>query len=409
MAVFENIKKDLEKVSGFMDLSKEEIGLLLKHKSVRKAVLDVNGRKYDAWRIIHNNSLGPGKGGIRYHPNVSEDEVKSLSFWMSLKNALIGLPYGGAKGGVQINPKGIGKSELEEISREYVRAFHEHIGELKDIPAPDVYTNAEIMGWMLDEYEKIKQRHEPAMITGKPLELGGCLLRHDATSKGGLIILKQFLDKIGKDPQKVNIAIQGFGNAGMNIAHMLHEEGFNITAVSDSKGGILDNEGLDIEKVKLFKKENRTVVGFNGPKEITNRELLELDVNVLILAALENQITKENADNIKAGYILELANGPVTAEADNILYKKGALVIPDILANAGGVAASYYEWCQNRTGSILSKEVLVKKLEDRMITAFHKVYELFEEHKELNMRSAAYIIAIKRILAAEKARGNLNG
>ena len=409
MAVFENIKKDLEKVSGFMDLSKEEIGLLLKHKSVRKAVLDVNGRKYDAWRIIHNNSLGPGKGGIRYHPNVSEDEVKSLSFWMSLKNALIGLPYGGAKGGVQINPKGIGKSELEEISREYVRAFHEHIGELKDIPAPDVYTNAEIMGWMLDEYEKIKQRHEPAMITGKPLELGGCLLRHDATSKGGLIILKQFLDKIGKDPQKVNIAIQGFGNAGMNIAHMLHEEGFNITAVSDSKGGILDNEGLDIEKVKLFKKENRTVVGFNGPKEITNRELLELDVNVLILAALENQITKENADNIKAGYILELANGPVTAEADNILYKKGALVIPDILANAGGVAASYYEWCQNRTGSILSKEVLVKKLEDRMITAFHKVYELFEEHKELNMRSTAYIIAIKRILAAEKARGNLNG
>jgi len=301
------------------------------------------------------------------------------------------------------------KARIKKISREYIRAFHEYLGELKDIPAPDVGTNAEIMGWMLDEYEKIKQKQEPAMITGKPVELNGCLIRYDATARGGLVILNQFIDKIGKDPQKVNIAIQGFGNVGMNIAHLLHNEGFNVIAVSDVKGGILDNKGLDIEKVRLFEKEKGSVVGFESAKEITNRELLELDTDILIPAAIENQITRENANNINAKYILELANGPITAEADDILFKKGILVIPDILANAGGVIASYCEWCQNRTGNIFAKEVLAEKLKDRMITAYDKVYELFEEHKELNMRSAAYIIAIKRILAAEKARGNLNG
>ena len=409
MTVFENIKKDLKKVSKYLNLTEKEINLLLSHKSVKKAILKVDGNKYPAWRIIHNNALGPGKGGIRFHPNVSEDTVKALAFWMSLKNSLVGVPYGGAKGGVQVNLRKMSKARIKKISREYIRAFHEYLGELKDIPAPDVGTNAEIMGWMLDEYEKIKQKQEPAMITGKPVELNGCLIRYDATARGGLVILNQFIDKIGKDPQKVNIAIQGFGNVGMNIAHLLHNEGFNVIAVSDVKGGILDNKGLDIEKVRLFEKEKGSVVGFESAKEITNRELLELDTDILIPAAIENQITRENANNINAKYILELANGPITAEADDILFKKGILVIPDILANAGGVIASYCEWCQNRTGNIFAKEVLAEKLKDRMITAYDKVYELFEEHKELNMRSAAYIIAIKRILAAEKARGNLNG
>ena len=407
MAVFDSIKKNLEKVADFMDLSEEETGLLLKYKSVRRAVLNVDDKKYKAWRIIHNDALGPSKGGIRYHPKVSEDELKSLSFWMSLKNSLVDLPYGGAKGGVQFNPKEKSESELEEISREYIRAFHKNLGEMKDIPGPDVYTNQQIMGWMLDEYEKLEQRHEPAMITGKPIELGGCQLRYDATARGGLITLKHILDKNGEVPNKVNFAIQGFGNAGMYIARMLNADGYTIIAVSDSKGGILEEEGINIEKIIRLKNETSSVINYDAGKKIKNNELLELNTNVLILAALEDQITEYNANNIKAKYVLELANGPVTAEADNILYQKGNFVIPDILANAGGVIASYCEWCQNRTGNLFEKELMAKKLEDRITKAFHKVYELFEEHKELSMRSAAYIIAIQRILAAEKARGNL--
>ncbi len=407
MEIFQGIKKRIENISEFMNLNEKEINLLLQHKKINHAVLNVDGEEYDAWRIIHNNALGPGKGGIRFHPEVSEDEVKSLSFWMSLKNSLTGLPYGGAKGGVKVNPKLLDKKQIEKISRKYIQAFHENLGQDKDIPAPDVYTNSEIMSWMLDEFEKINKKHEPGMITGKPIELGGIVLRADSTSKGGVIVLKELMKKINKKPEETTIAIQGFGNAGMNIASMLDNEGFKIISVSDSKGGIITKEKLNIKEVIEIKNQKNSVTEYPENK-ISNQELLEIETDILILAALENQITKENAKNIKAKYILELANGPITEEADKILLNKKIIVIPDILANSGGVVVSYFEWLQNKIGNILEEEFLKDKFNKIMIQAFDKVYNLYQENNQtLDMRSAAYVIAIKRILKAEKSRGNL--
>jgi len=407
MEVFDNIKKSMEKVSKFMNLKEEEINLLLNHKKIGHAILDLNGKSYDAYRIIHNNALGPGKGGIRFHLGVNEDEVKSLSFWMSLKTSLMGLPLGGAKGGVKVNPKELNGRDMEEISRAYIRSFQDVLGQDKDIPAPDVYTNSQVMAWMLDEYEKQVGKHEPAMITGKPLELGGIPLRADSTSRGGFIVLKEFLKHVKESGNQLKVAVQGFGNVGMNIAKMLHEDGFNIVAVSDSRGGMYNDLGLDIPKIINLKKDKKSVQDFPGNK-ITNDELLESEVDVLVLAALENQITNENAEKIKAKYILELANGPITADADEILDRNNIMVIPDILANAGGVVVSYFEWSQNKIGNILEEEFLKTKLEEIMKDAFQRVYVLYQENKDnLDMRAAAYVIAIKRILQAEKVRGNL--
>ena len=365
----------------------------------------MDGEKYTAWRIVHNDSLGPGKGGIRFHPNVSEDEVKSLAFWMSMKNSLAGLPYGGAKGGVKINPKIMSKEDLEKVSREFIRAFHEFLGEDIDVPAPDVYTNPQIMGWMLDEYERIKGRHEPGMITGKPLALQGCKIRGKSTAKGGFVVFKELLSKIGKNKDEITIAVQGFGNAGYNFAQFAYDEGFKVVAVSDSKGGIANSSGLNIPEVKKVKDEKGSVVEYNADK-ISNEELLEMDVNFLILAALENQITKDNVSKVKSRYIIELANGPTTFDATIALYERGVMVVPDILANAGGVIGSYFEWAQNKTGNIFEDDYLEKRLEDMMKRNFNKVYELHLE-KKVDMRTAAYIIAIKRILDAERARGRL--
>ncbi|HDI02709.1 MAG TPA: Glu/Leu/Phe/Val dehydrogenase, partial [Candidatus Aenigmarchaeota archaeon] len=246
--VFENVFKTLKKVSKVMKLSEVEMKVLTSFKRIKKEEIVVGGEVYEAWRIVHNDALGPGKGGIRFHPNVSEDEVKSLAFWMSIKNSLAGLPYGGAKGGVKLNPKILTREEIEKISREYIRKFYEVLGEDKDIPAPDVNTNSEIMGWMLDEYEKIKGKHEPAMITGKPLSLGGCKFRQTSTSKGGYIIFKEMLER--EEKKDVTIAVQGFGNAGYNFAKFAFNDGFKVVAVSDSKGGIYDPEGLNIDEVK---------------------------------------------------------------------------------------------------------------------------------------------------------------
>lgn len=407
MSTFENIKKAVEVVSKELNLSEKEKEILFNHKSIQTAKLNVEGNEYEAFRIIHNNALGPGKGGIRFHPDVSEDGVKSLSFWMSIKNSLLDLPYGGAKGGVKVNLKDLDKKTIEKISREYIKKFHEFIGENKDVPAPDVYTNPEIMGWMLDEYEKIKKRKEPAMITGKPLELGGINLRTDATSKGGVIILEEFLKKRNLNFKELKIAIQGFGNAGMNVAKILFEKGHNIVAISDSKGGIYSTSKLNITKLIKHKLKNKTVLGFENSKNITNEEILELNVDFLILAALENQITKKNADKIKAKNILELANGPITSEADEILFNKDISILPDILANAGGVVASYCEWCQNKSGGILDEEYLNNFFESRMRNTFEKIYYLKNKKKNFSFRSVCYILSIKNILNAEKARGNL--
>jgi glutamate dehydrogenase/leucine dehydrogenase len=405
MAIFDDITIRVNEISKLINLTDEERKLLLSHKKVTHEQLNVNGQEFDAWRIIHNNALGPGKGGIRFHPDVSEDEVKSLSFWMSIKNSLLGLPYGGAKGGVKINPKIMSHDEIEEISREFVRNMHEHIGADKDIPAPDVYTNPEIMGYMMDEFEKIKGHHEPGVFTGKPVSLGGIALRSDATSRGGFIVLKEFLKKEELDKSELTVAVQGFGNAGAHLARMLDDDGIKVVAVSDSKGGIYDADGLDITEVTKTKQEEGRVQAYDA-KQISNKDILELDVDVLVLAALENQITKENASEIKAKYILELANGPVSQEADKILHKNKQVVIPDILANAGGVTVSYFEWVQNKAGNIFEEDFLKDKLERMMKSAFDRVYDYFSE-EDVDMRTSAYVIAIKRILGAERSRGNL--
>jgi len=406
--VFDNITTILGKVAPIMNLSEQEKAQLVKFHSIQRADLKVGTKKYPAFRIIHNNALGPGKGGIRFHPNVSEDEVRSLSFWMSMKNSLAGLPFGGGKGGVIVDPKILNQKELQELSRQYVRAFHNFIGQDKDIPAPDVYTNPQIMAWMLDEFEKIKGHHELGFITGKPVELGGTALRGDSTSKGGFIMFNELIKKEKLNKKTLTIAVQGFGNAGWYKAKYLHDNKFKVVAVSDSQGGIYNKKGLHIINVKDAKDKGKSVQDYAQGEHITNTELLELDVDILVLAALENQITKKNADRIKAKYIIELANGPINPEADAILHQKKIVVLPDILANSGGVIGSYFEWANNRAGNIFELQHLIRLFDERMKETFDKVWLAFEEDKRKHdIRTLAYIIAIKRILIAEKLRGRV--
>ena len=414
---FNSILTRLQTLQNLLNLTDQEVDLLSSYKKISQADLEVNGQKYPAWRIIHNNALGPGKGGIRFHPQVSEDEVKCLSFWMSLKNSLLNLPFGGAKGGVKFNPKNLPteasgeggqKSILEQISRAYIDAFYKDLGQNKDIPAPDVYTNSRIMAWMLDEFEKKVGHHEPGMVTGKPVELGGLSLRSDATARGGFIIIQELIKTQKLNKNNLKIAIKGFGNAGSNLAKILHESGFKIISVSDSQGGVHNSNGLDINKVASIKEEQGSVTEYSDAEKITNQDLLTLEVDLLILAALENQITKENVNQVKAKRIIELANGPITPEADKTLFSRGVTVVPDILANAGGVVASYFEWTQNRTGNICPLEHLKSQLTLKMQQAWDKVYALQQEkYKDQDLRTCAWLVAVKRILEAEKWRGNL--
>lgn len=372
--IFESNIKRLERLKDIIDITDEQMQILTKPKKVLKGDVKIKDKEYGAYRIVFNDALGPGKGGIRFHPNVNEDEVKSLAFWMVLKNSLVGLPYGGAKGGIAINPDELNKEELEDISRQYIALFYENFGEQKDIPAPDVNTNAQIMGWMLDEYEKITKKHEPGMITGKPVELGGCVIREGATGLGGAIVLDSIINKIGKKPEETTVAIQGFGNVGSNLAKFLYIRKYKIVAVSDSSGTIYKENGLNIEKIievkeKMGKVINYEDTGGNGRVEKKDRDaILYLDADVLAPAALENQIHINNADKIKAKIILEMANGPVTDDADEILHKKGILVTPDILANAGGVIISHMEWIQNKVGHFFEMhELEAKQKESWMI------------------------------------------
>ncbi len=355
-------------------------------------------RTFTGYRVLYNDARGPGKGGIRFHPNVNEDEVTALAFWMTIKNAVVDLPFGGAKGGVTVNPKELSRTELERLARGYIRALAPFIGVDKDIPAPDVYTDAQIMAWMLDEFETIQGRHEPGMITGKPVVLGGSEGRSMATSWGGFFVLEEARKtwNIGK-----SVAIQGAGNVGGGIARILYDHGYKVVAISDSKGGIYDPDGLDIPRVLETKKETGSVVNYEDARRISNDELLTLDVDVLIPAAIENVITKDNAGNIHADIVLELANGPTTPEADEILENRGIVVVPDVLANAGGVTVSYFEWVQNRTGYYWKEQEVLEKLRERMVTAFKDVMERSESS---NLRSGAYALAVERIAEAIKAR-----
>jgi glutamate dehydrogenase (NAD(P)+) len=401
---YANIINFLEKIGRIANLSDKELELLKTPQYIHQAELEVSGKKFMAYRVQHNNSRGPFKGGIRYHPEVNLDEVKALAFWMSLKTAVADIPFGGGKGGVTVNPKELSVEELEELSRAWIQAFYKHIGPTKDIPAPDVYTTPQVMAWMMDEYEKLIGEKAPGVITGKPIEMGGSLVRDIATALGGVYVLEEAMRKAGLSEK--NVAIQGFGNAGMNAAKLLVGAGFKVVAVSDSKGGIYNASGLDVEELVRVKNETKSVVNYENAEKISNQELLELEVAVLVPSALANVITKDNAVNVKAKVILELANGPTTAEADQILHSKNVLVLPDILANAGGVTVSYFEWVQNNYGYYWDADTIKSRLKEKMVTAFNRVWEKYSQN-DYDFRTNTYVLAVKKILDAEKLRGNV--
>lgn len=410
--------KQMEKAREFTDISHEVIDRLEHTKNILEVSIPVRMddgslKIFTGMRVRHNDLRGPTKGGIRYHPEVNLNEIKTLAFLMTFKCAVLNLPFGGAKGGIIVNPKELSRFELERLSRGYIEMISDFIGPDTDIPAPDVYTNEMIMGWMASEYNIIKRQKYPAVITGKPLSLGGSLGRDTATARGAFYIIEE-LKKLKKiNPEKTKVAVQGFGNAGFHIAALLFDAGYKIVAVSDSQGAIYSEKGLNPYHVKKFKDEHKalkavyceeSVCDILEHKSITNAELLELDVDILIPAALENQITKENASTIKAPIVVELANGPVTDEADDILEKKNILVIPDILANAGGVTVSYFEWVQNKSSYYWPLKEIHEKLSEKMKSSFHDVYKIHEKNK-ITMRTAAYVLALKRIGDAVKSLG----
>jgi glutamate dehydrogenase (NAD(P)+) len=356
---------------------------------------------FTGYRSQFNDARGPYKGGIRFHERVSEDEVKALSMWMTWKTAVIDIPLGGGKGGVIVNPKELSAGELERLSRGYIRAIAPFIGERVDIPAPDVYTDPRIMAWMLDEYEQIVGHKAPGVITGKPLSIGGSKARGYSTAQGGFYVLEELLNKIGLG-KEARISIQGFGNAGANMAEIMAKNGYKITAASDTKGGVSDPGGLDIKKLEEHKKATGSVIGFAGGENLKG-DILEAETDILILAALENAITKENAENVKAKVILELANGPVSPEADEILNEKGTVIVPDILANAGGVGVSYLEQVQNAYMYYWSEVEVLAKLKEMMIKGFNDVWNAKEANKT-SMRNGAYILAVTRVAQAMRDR-----
>ncbi len=347
------------------------------------------------FRVQHNNSRGPYKGGLRYHPQVNMDEVKALAFWMTMKNAVIDVPFGGGKGGIQVNPKELSEKELERLTKEFTKKLFPVIGPNLDVPAPDVNTNSTIMRWIVDEYSRLAGKLSRAVVTGKPLDYGGSEGRTEATGLGGSFAFLSLLAKLGKKPQGMKVAIQGFGNVGSFLALYLEEAGCKFVAISDSKGGVYAPEGIDVKKAIKYKEEKGTLQGFGG-KSIKSEEVLELDVDVIVPAALENAITLENAHKIKAKFVLEMANGPTTIEADEILNKNNIIVIPDILANSGGVAVSYFEWKQNLDNERWKKDDVFRKLKEKMESATSKVHALSKKH-DISLRKSAYVLALERL------------
>jgi glutamate dehydrogenase/leucine dehydrogenase len=359
---------------------------------------------YMGCRVQHNDARGPFKGGIRYHPNVTVDEVTALAMWMTWKCAVVDIPYGGAKGGVACNPKELSAKELEGITRRLTTMLLEVIGPYRDVPAPDVYTDSQTMAWIMDTYSQYRGYRVPEVVTGKPLIVGGSEGRNEATSLGVAFCIREAAKRLGMSLKGSSVAVQGFGNVGWNAANILHHMGCKIVAVSDSSGGISNINGFNPQKVFEHKEKTGSVVNFSGAKNVSNQELLELQCDILVPAALENQITKANANNIKAKLVAEAGNGPTTPEADRILEEKSVFLIPDILANSGGVASSYFEWVQNLTREHWTIEDSNKKLEVKMVKAFHDVYDISKKQKT-DMRNGALILGVGRVAEAIRTLG----
>ncbi len=407
---FKIAQQQLDTAAEIMQLDPAIHGLLrepLREMHVTLAVKmdDGSSKVFKGFRVQYNDARGPTKGGLRFHPDETIDTVRALAAWMTWKCAVVDIPLGGGKGGVVCNPKEMSPTELERVARAYIRQVAKFIGPETDVPAPDVYTTPQIMAWMMDEYSIITGYNVPGVITGKPLPLGGSEGRGDATARGGMFCTREAAKVLDLDLTKATAAIQGYGNAGQ-FAHKLGKEllGYKVVAVSDSKGGIYKEDGLDYDAVMEHKRSTGSVVNFAGAKNISNEELLELDVDVLVPAALENQLRADNAGNVKAKIVVELANGPTTPDADKILHDNGVYVIPDFLCNAGGVTVSYFEQVQNAYDYYWDVETVHQRLDEKMTAAFHAVHETAQKYKVHN-RMGAYIVAVNRVAETVKLRG----
>jgi len=414
---FKIAQEQLDEAAGIMKLDRQAHAILREPKRVLVMNIPVkmsNGKTqlFTGFRVRYNDARGPAKGGIRFHPQESLDTVKALSAWMTWKCSLADIPFGGGKGGIICDTKKMNDKDIEALSRAYVRALGTDIGPEVDIPAPDVYTTPQIMAWMLDEYINIVRKSQFGVITGKPVEIWGSEGRMDSTARGGMFVMREAAKALRLNPKKATIAVQGFGNAG-RYAYTLSKEmlGAKVVAISDSKGGIYDPDGLDLAKLDEAKKRTGSVLGYKGKKaeKVSNEELLELKVDILIPAAIENQIRADNADKIKCKLLLELANGPVTPEATGILFEKGILDLPDFLVNSGGVIGSYYEWVQNVTGDYWDIDLFNAKLDKKITKSFNDTIAMQKSYaangQKINPRMAAYIIAVDRVAKAMKARG----
>jgi glutamate dehydrogenase len=383
------------------ELLKEPLRMLTVRIPVRMD--DGSVKIYTGYRAQHNDAVGPTKGGVRFHPEVDEEEVKALSMWMSLKCGIVDLPYGGGKGGIICDPRTMSMSELESLSRGYVRAISQIVGPTKDIPAPDVYTNSQIMAWMMDEYSILREYDSPGFITGKPIVLGGSQGREKATAQGVVICIEEAAKKRGIDIKGARVIVQGFGNAGSFLAKFMHDAGARVIGISDAYGALYNPDGLDIDYL-LDRRDSFGTVTTLFENTITNAELLELDCDILVPAAISNQITAKNAHNIKAKIVVEAANGPTTLEATKTLTDRGILLVPDVLASSGGVTVSYFEWVQNNQGYYWSEEEVNEKLHKVLVKSFNNVYDTAQQ-RNVNMRLAAYMVGVRKMSEASRYRG----
>ncbi|HET7643130.1 MAG TPA: Glu/Leu/Phe/Val dehydrogenase [Nitrososphaeraceae archaeon] len=407
---FEVALKQLEESSKILNLDKGMFEILSHPKRVLTVSIptkmdDGSIKVFTGFRSQHNDARGPCKGGIRYHPNVSLEEVKALSMWMTWKCAIANIPYGGGKGGIICNPKEMSENELERMTRRFAYLISDIIGPYKDIPAPDVYTGGKEMAWIMDTYSALKGNYvQPELITGKPIAIGGSLGRNEATGRGLAFTVREAAKQLNLNLKGATIVVQGFGNAGQFASKLVEEQGAKVIAASDSQGAIANKDGLDADALMKFKKETGSVTGFRDSKSISNEELLETECTILIPAALENQITKNNADKIETRIIAEAANGPTTPEADDILFKKDILVIPDVLANGGGVTVSYFEWLQNLRREYWTEEEVNNRLDTNITKSFFDVYDTHKKYN-VDMRKAATLLAINRVVDAINIRG----